>query len=289
MKVIRCEGGLGNRLFQYALYKKISYQYIDAFLDDVSFIPYLGHDDLDLKFLFKNIEYNSWALDGKFRCETHYTFFDKVIRNFKEKYDRRYISEGAQTYKTNLIKNLPGNCYLRGYWQNEKYFSSIRKILLKELEFLPLSDQRNIDLSYRLNSEESVSIHFRKGSDYAGLKAFQNTCPIEYYKDAISYVNRTIPDAKYYVFSDNEVWVRENLKDLDYIFVNWNPNKGINTYVDMQLMSLCKHNIIANSSYSWWGAWLNRNPNKVVVAPKNWYNPDLKKETEIIPDSWIKF
>ena len=107
---------------------------------------------------------------------------------------------------------------------------------------------------------------------------------------AINTINSQIENPKFYIFSDNFEWCKENLSFCDPVYVDWNPTSGPINYLDMQLMSNCKHNIIANSSYSWWGAWLNNNPNKIVIGPKKWFNSSSEKfdSTDIIPENWIK-
>jgi hypothetical protein len=287
MKVIKSEGGIGNRMFQYALFRTIEEIYHDAYIDDKSFVPYLGHDAITLKSVFPNILYKSFKNKNKFKSETNNSIIYKIIRNFKEEYCRNYIHEKDHLFDCSLINNLPNNCYLRGYWQTEKYFINIRNILLKEFEFKPLVDMKNIDISKKMFEEESVSIHIRKGKDYTSLKTFRNTCPMSYYTDAIKYIEDHVKNPIFYVFTDNMIWVKENFGRLNYTLIDWNHKNDNVTYLDMQLMTHCKHNIIANSSYSWWGAWLNQTPDKIVIGPKIWFNNQIKQGIDIIPNNWI--
>lgn len=135
-------------------------------------------------------------------------------------------------------------------------------------------------------SENSVAIHVRKGADYQSKQNRKNTCTIDYYRLAIDYIRMHVQNPVFYVFTDNKDWVIENFTDLDYTLCDWNPTSGKQNYLDMQLMSCAKHNVIANSTYSWWGAWLNENSDKIVIAPKRWFNKIVTPD--ILPEQWIK-
>ena len=144
-----------------------------------------------------------------------------------------------------------------------------------------------------MQNENSIAIHIRKGKDYLDGTPYKNTCSIDYYINAINYIKSQISDPIFYVFTDNPTWVENNLKrHINYSLIDWNPAIGYGNHYDMQLMSYAKHNIIANSTYSWWGAWLNANSNKIVIGPKEWFNPNIKefyyKDLQILPDQWIK-
>ena len=121
---------------------------------------------------------------------------------------------------------------------------------------------------------ESVAIHVRKGDDYRQRIWYQNTCPVEYYRNAVEEMKSRLKEPRFYVFTDNPDWVREHFTDFEYTLVDGNPVSGWGSHFDMQLMSCCKHNIISNSTYSWWGAYLNGNNDKIVICPNIWFNPD---------------
>jgi len=287
MKVVRIEGGIGNRMFQYALFRVIEETYGDAFLDETSFSPYLNHDAISLNDIFPNILYKTTNLCS-FKWQTKSTVFYKIMRNLNESIGSKYILEKEFKYYPSLIQSLPKKCYLRGFWQTEKYFSHIKTLLLNDLAFSKFSNLKNIQTAEEMFNEESVSIHIRKGLDYQKLADYKGTCEREYYERAIRFIEQKIKNPHFYLFTDNPKWVVDNIQNIKYTLVTWNPVMERNTYLDMQLMSQCKHNIIANSSYSWWGAWLNLNPQKIVIAPKIWFNPSLgKRSTDIVPSSWI--
>lgn len=173
-----------------------------------------------------------------------------------------------------------------GYWQYEEYFKDAREEILGVYQFPEFTDEHNEKLAEKLISCTSVACHVRRG-DY--LKhPVMCVCTEEYYVHAIEKMNNMVSPDLYCVFSDDPEWCKENLvhlfSEIEVVYVNW--NKGENSFRDMQLMTLCKHNIIANSSFSWWGAWLNQNEDKIVLTPEKWLNKNLLKDP--ICDNWIR-
>lgn len=137
-----------------------------------------------------------------------------------------------------------------------------------------------------IQSVNSVSIHFRRG-DYIGNRIHE-TDKTEYYKEALNIIQSKVENPVYFVFSDDINWIRENFKtSFETHYIDFNDSES--NYEDLKLMSSCKHNIIANSSFSWWGAWLNSNPDKIVISPKKWFNDDMLNYEDVIPQSWIQF
>ena len=189
------------------------------------------------------------------------------------------ISEG-------LHIRIPG--IEHGYWQSERYFGSYEKQIRSDFRFIESLDKKNKNILNVINKSNSVSIHARRG-DYElnkKIKEYHGLLSVAYYKKAIEIINKIIINPTYFVFSDDPEWVKNSLKINNATYIDW--NKGLRSHIDMQLMSNCKHNIIANSSFSWWGAWLNNNPNKIVVAPKKWFkNSKAQKGSEdLIPKTW---
>jgi hypothetical protein len=180
--------------------------------------------------------------------------------------------------------------YKIGYWQTEKYFADQAQTIRKELTLKnPLSRPALKIQNDIMNSNNSVSLHIRRG-DYvenAKTNQYHGTCSLGYYSKALEYITNKIGrDINIFVFSDDIDWVKNNLKfDFPTTYVS---SKEIPDYEELILMSKCKHNIIANSSFSWWGAWLNNNSGKIVIAPKRWANKDEDSFKDIIPSSWIK-
>lgn len=173
-------------------------------------------------------------------------------------------------------------CY-RGFYQNAEMVEALGRKVFEWFEFPEIRDERNLKYIEEMESSDSVAIHVRKGNDYQELKEFSSTCGIEYYRKAIEYITARIDDPKFFVFTDNPEWVKQNLTGIDYTLIEGNPSSGPDNYLDMQLMSRCKHNIIANSSYSWWGAFLNQNPDKMVLMPEIWLYLGNREPQNSIP------
>ena len=186
------------------------------------------------------------------------------------------------------LSNIGPSCYLMGYWQSEKYFKDCEELVRGDFKFkLPL-DGINLELSMRMRGGQSISLHVRRG-DYlthtATSKIF-NVCSVDYYRSAVEYIADRIPFPHFFVFSDDLQWAKANLS-IPYPVSFIEGNHGSRSYIDMQLMGLCGHQIIANSSFSWWGAWLNRNPKKIVIAPRLWFNNGMN-DSDLIPSDWLR-
>ena len=295
MFIVKIWAGFANQMFQYAFYKSLLSNGKIALVDNNSFIPKWDFENVNLKEIFPNIElniadplliemFNSRKVDA----------FSKIKRrllkaiNQSEETPQHYIKEPKFTYNS-FIYYLEGDYYLEGFWQTEKYFQNIKDKIRKDFLFKPFSDKKNIEFEKVIRETNAVAIHVRKGADYK-KSITSGTCGIEYYKAAIKFVMEKINNPNFIIFSDNITWCKENLSFCEPTFVDWNPHSGYGNHFDMQLMSLCKHNIIANSSYSWWGAWLNNNPDKIIIAPKTWFNKKYCSydTRDLVPNTWIK-
>ena len=175
-------------------------------------------------------------------------------------------------------------------WQDENYFISAAGEVRNAFKFSPFEDKRNQEIEQAMASSNSVAIHIRKGDGYGTWNLFSYTCPKEYYDKALAYIKEHVENPKFFIFTDSPEVVKEYLDIEDYTLINWNPTSGKGNYWDMQLMCCAKHNVIANSTYSWWGAWLNANPEKIVIGPNYWFNPECQYAhiNHIIPNHWIK-
>lgn len=173
-----------------------------------------------------------------------------------------------------------------GTWQSQHYFQGAEREVREAFTFkVQLLNEKTRRLMGQLEQCESVSLHVRR-DDYLSptyAKGFGGICTQAYYQTAIEYMRKRIGQPRLFVFSDDLDWCRSNLSIADAVFVDWNRNED--SWQDMFLMSKCKHNIIANSSFSWWGAWLNTNPDKIVVAPKRWWN-GIKDD--VVPEHWVR-
>lgn len=275
--IIEVSGGLGNQMFQYALYRQMKRFSENVYLD-LSFYhsnQKLRKFELDIF----NISYD--VIDEKIAKKYRgYGYNDSLI----EKVKRYFFHERNHLYKDLITEFQPqiftmDNIYLSGYWQNEKYFSEIVEEI-QEVYKLSIDGE----LAEEILNRNSVSIHIRR-NDYLyshNSKIYGNICTNEYYQSAIKYINDHVENPFYYIFSDDISWVKDNLIMANSLVVE---HKEDEDHMDMQLMSLCKHNIIANSTFSWWGAWLNSNKEKIVIGPKKWFsNHD---HVDVLPSDWI--
>lgn len=288
MKIINILGGLGNQMFEYAMYLALK----DAHPDEEiklctrSFRNYGLHNGLEIDRIFK-VQIEEASLFDL--CRLAYPFLNykmwQVMSHYLPK--RKSITLGTTQLPINFDEvTRNDSCYYDGYWQNEVFFKHIRTNVLRTFSFPDFKDERNRTLAGRLVESNSVSVHIRRG-DYLNDPIW-NVCTLEYYSKGIDYIKAKEKLDMLCVFSDDIPWCRENLKylegDIEIEYVDW--NKGDESYRDMQLMTHCKHNVIANSSFSWWGAWLGRRVGKVVVAPKLWCNKPIVNDP--ICENWIR-
>ena len=201
----------------------------------------------------------------------------------------KYFRERSLQYDPSF-ESLGDETYLQGYWQSERYFRNIASILRAELTRPEPVDVVNTQVMDEMKSVLAVSLHIRRGDYVANAKTLKvhGTCSLEYYYEAAACIaERTQASPVFFVFSDDPTWTRENLKLPHTMrFVSHNP--VADPWLDLQLMRTCQHHIIANSSFSWWGAWLNESPQKIVVAPARWFADPDKDDRDIVPESWVR-
>lgn len=284
MVVVRLKGGLGNQMFQYALGFAISKTYqIDLYVDYTFYRDTMIHGGNTLfEFELKNLggEYSAFSVFSYIERS-----FLKINLFRKMKLNLQYEPKLLPYHKVSVPEGVK-KFFLDGYWQSETYFSKFRNELLLEFilrEKLELEDQ---ELIYKFQDENSVSLHIRRGDYITNAKAnkIHSVLNKDYYDRALGLVLSKIDNAKVYVFSDDPDWVESNFKLTVPFHVVRSKTKSES--VDLHLMSQCKHNIIANSSYSWWAAWLNTYNEKIVVAPKNWFRDDSFDAIDLIPVTW---
>lgn len=288
-EIVRVAGGLANKMFHCAFAMQLETLGYDVMIDVDPMSYEFEHDVLDLWKIFPCLGLKKNTVD-KYSYAKDSSFVGKIMRRLPYITGQRYYISHSVYYDSDFSKKLSKDGYIIGYFQNEKYFSESFDKVKESFQFAPLKGEKNVNIAERMKGTNSVAIHVRKGDGYATWPEFQGTCPQSYYKNAIDIISEKVSNVVYYVFTDSPEWVIENFKWFDYTLINWNPCEGWGNHFDMQLMSLCKHNIIANSTYSWWGAWLNSNPDKVIIAPKVWFNLNskMKHQPDIIPSSWLK-
>jgi hypothetical protein len=284
-------GGLGNQMFQYAVGRAISLKlHVPLKLDTRDFSAYQLHQGFELDRLF-----NCNAEIATNNDLTHLLSWQKAklaqkllrkpqLKSFRLK---NLVVEPDFNYWSG-INQLEGNKYLYGYWQSEKYFIELAENIREDFTFkLPLSD-KNLEITELISQVNAVSLHVRRG-DYVANTNTANThgvCSLAYYRNAIRFIAEKVKHPYFFMFSDDIEWVKNNLEvSFPHIYVS--HNVGVESYNDMRIMSMCMHHIIANSSFSWWGAWLNTNPNKIVISPEKWFAKSVDT-SDLIPKSWIK-
>ena len=189
-------------------------------------------------------------------------------------------------FQQGFWEKLSADDFLWGYWQDESYFKDIEDLLRKEFTFPEIEDDKNSELLQLIEGTESVAVHVRRG-DYLETTDYLNLYDLGYYEKAICRMLKEVDTPTWFVFSDDIEWCKQALCFPGETFYV-DGNTGANSFRDMQLMSYCKHNIIANSTFSWWGAWLNSNVKKKVISPEYFYNPNRKSDNKIVCSDWIK-
>ena len=277
---INIGGGLGNQFFQYAVARRLSIKYNAKIVLDKTFFENIPAGDTPRKFQIDLYQVKPDLIISKTNN------LISVIR-FLSRLILRPFKDDAQINIFNILLKLNLPVYLTRNFQKEKYFSEIRDILLKEITLKkPLADESLEQQKIIDDCEQSVSIHVRRTDILNPKHLFGGICDIPYYHKAISLIKEKIDNPIFFIFSDDIDWCKENLKLSNKSYFVSNPN--IKDYEELVFMSSCKHNIIANSTFSWWGAWLNKNNAKIVIAPKQWTRDRTSNEWEILPKSWIQ-
>ena len=284
------QGRLGNQLFIYAMARKVQLLcnqkdvYVNTYMvENYKWNNSLINYNIDKSFKFYNTPLR------RLKCQT--PFFQNIIRILYRKYtykktsreiyevDKKmkkffeflgmYICKDA--YMDFNFSKKKKNIVLYGYYQCEKYFDDIRDVLLKELTPKYPILEKNISLLKDIQESNSVCVTIRIGKDFTENPIY-NVCNLEYFKSGMRYIANKVKNPKFFIFSDNPKWLKENVKfDYDVVFEEGNDPD----YEKLRIMSSCKHFIISNSSFSWWAQYLSTNTSKIVVAPERWYNGDM--------------
>jgi len=292
MNIILIFNGLGNQMSQYAFYlakkqydSQVKYLYFpdknvnqhnNFELEDVfSINESRGHINSLLNYVYGLFDYaeSHKGRKGKLlKTILKYLGVNLIVENSNYDYDSSY-----------LLNKTIGTFFYYGGWHSEKYFSNIKTQINDSFKFnVNLLDVMNLEILKEVCERTSVSIHIRR-CDYLQTP-FKDVSTIEYYKKAINYIEERIEKPFYFIFSDDIVWVKQNFDIPNSMIVD--NNKAKDSWKDMYLISKCKHNINANSTFSWWGAWLNDNTEKIVITPRKFSL--LYESNDIYPESWVK-
>jgi len=297
MIITKLKGGLGNQMFQYATGFALSQKNNTKHKIDVSEYD-KNNKDTPRKFSLNIFNINSpIALSEEIILIRKNNSWSKLFYLIKRKILRKYYLDfHPDLYKKINTKIKKGfSVYLDGNFQSEKNFMEFSNQIRQEFTFKKeFFDDKVKQLAEVIQKENSVSIHVRRG-DYVNDKKtnkYHGVCPIEYYEEAVSLIKKKVSEPIFYVFTDDEKWVSENFTKPEFLrlmptFINVSKN-NFKDHEEMYLMSQCHHHIIANSSFSWWGAWLNKKSDKIVIAPEKWVNKNPNPHKNIIPETWIK-
>lgn len=293
MIIVKLKGGLGNQMFQYAFGRYLSFKKNDTLKLDTSFLekPARGYTKREYELGIFNIkEKFAKKKEIPFVIRNDYLFNKFLLKFFKKNLHLFCINYYPEESLPKILE-AKGDLYLDGSWQNYYFPNAIRQVLADEFS-LKNSEEflkgKNKKIVHEMKSSCSVSIHIRR-MDYVSFSENEKMfsyCDKNYYNKAIDFIKKKIKKPRFFYFSDDINWVKNNFRIKESVYVNW--NKGKNAYRDMILMSNCQSHIIANSSFSWWGAWLNQQSNKIIIAPKIWNKQDKEASKKVLPNNWIK-
>jgi len=302
MLSIELWGGTGNQMFQYALIRSLSHDLKENFS--------LNKFQYDLvNILFKRQSHERYNL-SHFNIQENFSqsinqltinfFLNIVFRNLNLKFRKKinskwniiqeeHIFNSFDSYNPNLketIKNLKGDKFLIGNWMNEEYFRHNKYLIQEEFKIMTPPTKKNNDLIKEISLNNSIALCVRRG-DYNEPynKAQIGVTTLNYFLNSVDLIVKKVDDPVFYIFSNDPEWVKENI-EIDYPTVFITHNGVDKDYEDLRLMSTCKHFIISNSTFHWWGAWLSLNEGKIVIAPDPWLNTHANNS--IVPNSWIK-
>jgi hypothetical protein len=297
MIITKLYGGLGNQMFQYAFGRSLSLMHKTKLFIDLT-------DLIDRKpiegFTYRNYELNVFNIEAEFANINQINKIKNSKPHLIDRFKSKLLMKPIPFYRQPIVKELGfefndnyrlirNYSYIDGYWQSEKNFNKFENIIRSDFTFNKPLEGKNKLLADEIKNTLSVSIHVRRGdyvNNYATNK-YHGVCSNDYYFEAIKLITNKYLNCTLFFFSDDINWVKNTFDSIiqPVRFIDHNYNKD--SYIDMQLMSLCKHNIIANSSFSWWAAWLNKNTTKTIIVPKKWFNVNLVTK-DLIPESWIK-
>ena len=292
MIIVKICGGLGNQMFQYAMARSVATRHNTEVKLDLSWFADTGtttgrifdlqrlnitineatHDEVSrLLKLRKQLGRDLYGILIPFRWKKYLKM--KEFRPF----DERYLNVGSDVY-------------LEGYWTDERYFADVSSLVKKELTLRGTLSTKNQQIAENIRKTlNSISIHVRRG-DYVQdetTRSIFHLCNEDYYARAVAEVKKRIKDPVFFVFSDDIEWVKKHIAiGAETRYVS-DSGEGL-PHEELMLMSMCRHNIIANSTFSWWAAWLNPNSDKVVIAPDRWYNLEEYSGAECVPAGWVK-
>lgn len=291
MVIVKLQGGLGNQMFQYAVAKALAAHLHTGFKIDTEFLldrtpreNFVFRDyDLDIFSLKADVATKADTAKYKNTPQTKLGSYISLIGRKLSPY--RYYYE-PHFHFDEAVFQLPSDCYLDGYWQTPKYFQAIENDIRKDFSFKDPMPEASVPLAESIKQTNSVCINVRR-ADFL-TNNFHGVCDMKYFDPAIEIMASKVKDPHFFIFSDDPAWCLENFK-LNYpvTFVG-HEHKGRKFSAYLELMSLCKHFIIPNSSFAWWAVWFSNNKDKVVIAPKTWFTDANWDSKDLVPETWIR-
>ena len=290
MVVVRIVGGMGNQLFQYAMGRRISVIHkVPLKLDVTAFDRYYGRH----KYVLGNFNIigdlaSEEIIERLRKTKLSRGLFHSLKKRLLPYYKHHYVREKSYRYDPALSK-VPKDVYLEGSWQSEKYFRDISDVIRDEFTVKHEPDKKSKQIARAIGKCDSVSVHVRRGDyvDNGATSRIHGTCSLDYYKRAMEIIADEVRNPRIFLFSDDAEWARKHIRlELPTTYVDHNGVER--SYEDLRLMSLCRCHVTANSTFSWWGAWLSEYPDKIVITPKRWFKDSSFESPDRIPEKWLR-
>lgn len=289
MIVVNLKGGLGNQMFQYALGRTLAIKNNTQIKMDLTFLRNQPRTKDDT---FREYDLGIFHIIEEFATHDDRDLFglNSVWGKFYSKFFKTGTCREKHFHFDPDVLRLGENVYLDGYWQSYKYFKNIESDIRQEFTFKNQLDERNQALAEEIQSNNSVCLNVRR-ADFVNIPSrnkVHGVCDMIYFNQAINYLASKISNFTIYVFSDDIPWCRQNIQTNYPTKIVDHEYAGDKFQYYLRHMSLCKHFIIPNSTFAWWAAWLSNNPEKIVIAPKKWFNVTSIETKDLIPDAWIR-
>ncbi|MES2087655.1 MAG: alpha-1,2-fucosyltransferase [Patescibacteria group bacterium] len=284
MIIIKIEGGLGNQMFQYALGRNLSLTHGKNFKIDTSYLRKNNQSGRTFRLSgFKIVTTEATKTEINRYRSTLEKFFDRI----RPRPNKKKVLELSNTFDPEVLKRTDG--YLVGHWNDARYFESSENTILEDFKLQkPFGAAAEKMASFIFAQPEAVSVHIRRG-DYVSIPKIADVhgaLPLSYYAEACEIIMKKKPNAHFFISSDDIAWAKKNFPP--HYPATFISDPEIPDYEEMTLMSLCKHHIIANSTFSWWAARLNQKKEKIIIAPKNWFRDTSKDASNLIAKNWIQ-
>ncbi len=293
MIIVKIYGGLGNQMFQYAFGRALSLRNKTSLKLDIRALTKAGARAYALHHFSIQEDFAEpdelARFDGAYKIGRH-PWIDRIAQPFRTRTDAIRLVERRFHFSPHVLAvPAEANVYALGGWQSERYFADVGETLRQDFRFRHPPQGKNLTLAEKIRQVDAISVHVRRG-DYAHDPKYSQThglIGLEYYRQAISLMRQRVAAPHFFVFSDDPEWAMHNLSvDAAVDYVTHNGIDG--GHDDIRLMSQCKHHIIANSTFSWWGAWLAHRPDQIVIGPKRWFANNPVNTADVLPAAWVR-